>query len=238
MSAVRRRQIHEPYSASILKFLPCSQKTRRHFAVAASKPASPRHPPLPLSLTSPPPSPPCPSHKNTVMMCKGTLTLYKHYMMPMTVFVSALCVPVGVQDSSLIPDSSLKASTYRNDQYSPRYGRLGSERAWCTGQRWSQADYLQVDMGAEHALCAVATKGNPRVAVWTTRYKLAVSRDGVTFSFYQENNKTKVTEHREYVVSISCRVATVVSHGPAGNQHTCLQRSHLVYYPTCPSACG
>ena len=126
----------------------------------------------------------------------------------MTVFVSALCVPVGVQDSSLIPDSSLKATSYRDHWYSPRYGRLGSERAWCDGSPWSKAGYLQVDMGAEHALCAVATQGNPLVSDWTIRYKLAVSRDGVTFSFYQENNTTKVTENREYVVSISCRGAT------------------------------
>ena len=49
-------------------------------------------------------------------------------------------------------------------------------------------------MGAEHAVCAVATQGFP---VWldvTKQYKLAVSRDGVTWSSYQENNTTKVTE--------------------------------------------
>ena len=121
----------------------------------------------------------------------------------MTVFVSALCVPVGVHDSSLIPDSSLNASSVITSRYSPRYRRLGSERAWCAGSPWSQADYLQVDMGAEHALCAVATQGNPVMSDWTTRYKLAVSRDGVAWSFYQEDNTIKVTEHREYVVSIS-----------------------------------
>ena len=109
-------------------------------------------------------------------------------------FVSALCVPVGVQDSSRIPDSSLTASSYYSNLYLPRYGRLGSEGAWCPGYPWSPADYLQVDMGAEDAVCAVATQGIP---VWLdviTQYKLAVSRDGVTWSSYQEKNTTKVTE--------------------------------------------
>ena len=101
---------------------------------------------------------------------------------------------MGVQDSSRIPDSSLNASSYYSGRYSPRFGRLGSEGAWCPRDPWSPADYLQVDMGAEHAVCAVATQGFP---VWldvTKQYKLAVSRDGVTWSSYQENNTTKVTE--------------------------------------------
>ena len=57
-------------------------------------------------------------------------------------------------------------------------------------------------MGAEHAVCAVGTQGNPGRREWTTRYKLAVSRDGVTWSFHQENNIHKVTG---YVVSRSRR---------------------------------
>ena len=108
---------------------------------------------------------------------------------------------MGVQDSSRIPDNSLNASSY-SGRYSPRFGRLGSESVWCSGDPWNPADYLQVVIGGEHAVCALATQGNPRLPEWTTRYKLAVSRDGVTWSFYQENNTTKVTEHREYVVSI------------------------------------
>ena len=109
---------------------------------------------------------------------------------------------MGVQDSSRIPDSSLTASSYIEDLLPPRYGRLGSEGAWCTVAPWSPADYLQVDMGAEHAVCAVATQGLSASPIWIIRYKLAVSRDGMTWSFYQENYTTKVTEHGEYVVSI------------------------------------
>ena len=98
---------------------------------------------------------------------------------------------MGVQDSSRIPDSSLNASSYFDDSLSPRYGRLGSERAWCPGFPWSPADYLQVAMGAEHAVCAVATQGHSGWPERITRYKLAVSRDGGPGPFIRKTTQPR-----------------------------------------------
>ena len=90
----------------------------------------------------------------------------------------------------------MTASSYHSSDYYPHYGRLHGTRgggAWCQ-ETQDTGDYLQVDMGAQHAVCAVATQGAPvsvmpMLSEW---YKLSVSRDGVTWSFYQENNATKV----------------------------------------------
>ena len=63
---------------------------------------------------------------------------------------------------------------------------------WCPeGKHTNRDDYLQIDMGAQGTVCAVATQGR-RSSEWTTRYKLSVSGDGANWSFYKENNETKV----------------------------------------------
>ena len=112
-------------------------------------------------------------------------------------FVSDLCQPIGVQDVNKIPDSSLTASSYQNSNHHPYYGRLHETRgakSWSPRTKSDRNEYLQVDLGALHAVCAVATQGREGGVEWTTRYKVSVSRDRVSWSFYQENNKDKVLE--------------------------------------------
>ena len=106
---------------------------------------------------------------------------------------SSVCKAVGVADRNIIPDARMTASTAFPDD-PPNYGRLNGKRnngVWCTKTRQIDEDYLQVDMGAVHSLCAVATQG-PRNEIYTTSYKLQLSTDGVTWSFYKENNVEKV----------------------------------------------
>ena len=112
---------------------------------------------------------------------------------------SGPCRPVGVQDPSRIPDSSMNASSYYDRRYYPHYGRLHETRGgggWCPVRElyYNTDSFLQIDMGAQRTVCAVATQGNTKWPKWTTRYKLSLSRDGVTWSFYQENSAIKVTE--------------------------------------------
>ena len=57
----------------------------------------------------------------------------------------------------------------------------------------NDSEYLQIDMGAQHPVCAVATQGADIAwSRWTTRYKLSLSSDEVTWASFQENNATKV----------------------------------------------
>ncbi|KXJ16084.1 hemicentin-2 [Exaiptasia diaphana] len=102
--------------------------------------------------------------------------------------------PVGVANRTIISNSQMSASTsfYASVDYlTPKYGRLGSRRAWCAKSKRSD-DWLQVDMGNVYLICGVATQGKTyRVSEWTTNYTLSVSRDGVTWQPYQENGVTK-----------------------------------------------
>ena len=90
----------------------------------------------------------------------------------------------------------MTASTYFNSRYHPYYGRLNENRedgAWCPKEKVNRTDYIQVDMGAVHCVCAVATQGERVQHDWTTSYKVHLSIDGVTWNSYKESNVEKVT---------------------------------------------
>ena len=108
----------------------------------------------------------------------------------------SVCGPVGVEDRNKIPDARITASTFYDSRYFPYYGRLNENRgseAWCTKTTTDRTDYLQVDMGAVHSVCAVATQGQGAGSYWITSYKVHLSTDGVTWISYKENNVEKVT---------------------------------------------
>ena len=91
----------------------------------------------------------------------------------------------------------MTASSYYENDYLAYYGRLNGNRgdgAWCTETTTNTTDYLQVDMGAVHSVCAVATQGLISFSEWTTSYKVHFSTDGVTWESYKENNVEKVTK--------------------------------------------
>ena len=99
----------------------------------------------------------------------------------------------------------MTASNYYSIDYYPHYGRLHGRRgrdAWCPNTTKNRGDYLQIDMGAQGAVCAVATQGEAYEVNWTTRYELSLSRDGVTWFFYQEDHRTKVIERLSQFLSI------------------------------------
>ena len=107
-----------------------------------------------------------------------------------------MCGAVSVEDKNKIPDDRMTASTYFSSYYHSYYGRLNENRGrggWCAKTATNRTDYLQVDMGAVHSVCAVATKG-PGNVVYITSYKLQLSTDEVTWNFYKENNVEKVAK--------------------------------------------
>jgi len=99
---------------------------------------------------------------------------------------------VSVADRNVIPDARMTASTHYSNFY-PYYGRLNRKMAgWCTKTRTDRTDYLQVDLGAVHSVCAVATQGLRSGTAWTTSYKVHLSTDGVIWNAYKESNEEKV----------------------------------------------
>ena len=151
-------------------------------------------------VQTPPALVPCTSHYTAFVSSR-----MKNILFGWCFLLASECQPIGVQDPKRIPDSSMNASSYYNNQEYPHYGRLNETRGqgvWCTEAKYSKDDYLQIDMGAQRAVCAVATQGGARLLFWTTRYNLTLSRDGATWSFYQENNATKVIERLSQFLSI------------------------------------
>ena len=90
----------------------------------------------------------------------------------------------------------MTASSFYSSSYYPYFGRLNGNRgvgAW-TPDKTDKTDYLQVDMGAVRSVCAVATQGRKIGNEWAKGYKFYVSKDGLTWNAYTENNVEKVSE--------------------------------------------
>lgn len=109
----------------------------------------------------------------------------------------AVCAPVGVEDRNKIPDARITASSSGSSgAFAPHYGRLNDRRgmgAWCPWDRDDRTEYLQVDMGTVHTVCAVTTQGLDRDPTdRALSYKLHLSTDGVTWDVYKENQVVKV----------------------------------------------
>ena len=117
------------------------------------------------------------------------------YCLDYSHFGFTVCQPIGVADRNTITDDRMTASTIFSTTYQPYYGRLNGIRrsgAWCTETASLGAEYLQVDMGAVHSVCAVATQAGKEGQL-TGSYKLRVSLDGTRFNAYKENSIEKVT---------------------------------------------
>ena len=101
---------------------------------------------------------------------------------------------IGLASRDTVPDSSFSATSEFSSFYKASNGRLNGDWAWAPSSK-NATDYLQIDLGYEFIICAVATQGNgkdPGANEWTTKYKIQLSLDGTTFVTYQENNVDKV----------------------------------------------
>ncbi|XP_044169292.1 roundabout homolog 1-like [Acropora millepora] len=117
------------------------------------------------------------------------------YTIRATTSLQVVCTPLGVSDRNAIKDVRMTATTvYPSNANScyPGNGRLNGIKGWCPRTSSDRTDYLQVDMGSVHSLCAVATQGYKGGNWRTTSYKLHLSTDGVIWNSYKENNVEKV----------------------------------------------
>ena len=89
----------------------------------------------------------------------------------------------------------MTASTYYDSNLYPYYGRLNGHRgvgAWCPKTSNDRSDFLQVDMGEEYYVCAVATQGHKQGSHWAKSYKLQLSLQATTWETYSEDGAEKV----------------------------------------------
>ncbi|CAH3162749.1 unnamed protein product, partial [Pocillopora meandrina] len=100
------------------------------------------------------------------------------------------CAPVGVEDPHIIPDAHITTSSYFLSYYA-HMGRLNGVKGWCQKTTTITDDYIQVDMGALHTVCAIATQGKKNGS-FVKSYKLSFSSDESSWSVYQEQNIDKI----------------------------------------------
>jgi hypothetical protein len=94
---------------------------------------------------------------------------------------------------SSIKDNRLTASSEYAASYPITSARLHAPKAWATKTTGDINDYIQVDLGSVYTLCAVGTQGSPVSNEWVKTYKMSISSDGKTWSFYNESGSARVS---------------------------------------------
>ena len=79
-------------------------------------------------------------------------------------------------------------------------GRLNGVNGWCQKTTAITDDYIQVDMGALHIVCAIATQ-EKKNGSFVKSYKLSFSSDESNWSVYQEQNIDKAWNNSTLIFS-------------------------------------
>lgn len=105
--------------------------------------------------------------------------------------------PLGME-SEIIADSSITASTVRNNDHHAHFGRpntqRGSSKSWCSSPS-DLAPYLQVDLGERKAVCGVGTQGRgilDRSVYYPMRYSVQLSNESSNWMAIHQYRETKV----------------------------------------------
>jgi hypothetical protein len=106
-----------------------------------------------------------------------------------------MVVVLGCSERSLvgennlnIPDSSYTASSYFNGQYKPynALAKLIGTHGWAPRHNYNP--YLQIDLGTQRVITAVATQGSGDKPEWMTKYKLNFINDISEWKGYEDVN--------------------------------------------------
>ena len=100
--------------------------------------------------------------------------------------------PLGMENGQ-IKNKQITASTFFK-HHEPSEARLNAEggRGW-HAKYFKKTEYLQIDFESEVNITGVATQGvSSEEYFYVTEYKLNMSKDGIVWHEYTENNKSKV----------------------------------------------
>ncbi len=95
-----------------------------------------------------------------------------------------------------ILDRDITSSSEQNASTPAKNARLNyiEGSSWCAASNDSKP-YLQIELDRLYIICAVSTQGNSQGEQWVKAYTLQSSKDGTTWSDYQEVGKVKVCYH-------------------------------------------
>jgi hypothetical protein len=100
-----------------------------------------------------------------------------------------LVVFLGCSERSLvgknnlnISDSSYNASSYFDNRYAPYEARLNGPYGWAPRDKYlaDPDQYLQIDLGTQRVITAVATQGSGDKNEFVTKYKLNFTSDDIS----------------------------------------------------------
>ena len=102
--------------------------------------------------------------------------------------------PLGMETGEIF-DGSITASSEENDTPA-KNGRLdySAGKSWCAGTQ-DNNPFLQIDLGTNFVLCAVATQGNSQAEEWVETYQLQTSNDGLNWKDYEEEGQVRVRDN-------------------------------------------
>ncbi|EDO35061.1 predicted protein, partial [Nematostella vectensis] len=92
---------------------------------------------------------------------------------------------VGVGAGAL-PDSSMTASSERDNTTMASNARLNGPRSWCQARKDNRA-FLEIDVGTASVVCGVATQGNPLSDSWVESFTIEFSIDRENWTSYGQN---------------------------------------------------
>ena len=105
-------------------------------------------------------------------------------------------------ESSIVSNSSINASSHLGEGYEPwnaRHNRHHGKGAWCAGQK-AKDEFIQVQFTRIHVIARISLQRKEKTSpgdtvgkAWVTKFVLAYSDDGVSWSEYSDGNGVTVS---------------------------------------------
>lgn len=99
-------------------------------------------------------------------------------------------IALGMQNG-MIGNSQITASSYYRRGLSTSQARLNGPTSW-SARRSVVNQWIQVDLGQEQVVTAIATQGRGNAAQWVKTYSVSYSADGKIFRSYKSDDTEKV----------------------------------------------
>ncbi len=101
--------------------------------------------------------------------------------------------PLGLENGR-VSDSQITSSSAWSATLSTRQARLNGAGCW-TARRRDQNQWIQVDLGKEDVVTAIATQGQSNADQWVKTYSLSYSLNGKNFDCYKMNGIVMVRHY-------------------------------------------
>ena len=92
-------------------------------------------------------------------------------------------VSLGVEGGR-ISDSQITSSSSWNSYLSTRQARLNGKASW-SARRNDKNQWIQVDLGRQEIVTAIATQGRRNADQWVKSYSVSYSSNGKNFEYYK-----------------------------------------------------